>query len=552
MAKKDKKKVAETPAPEVQEEVLVTTELEPEPEEIQFTDTSYSSASFESLPPLPVEVEKKDKKKKKKKLDDKESAQIKKSASEINWSEESLPVIDSDEVVIKPEEPVEQKPKKGKGKKGKEKEEIPEFEKPKEWKTMNRKDRENWMTARIEQWRAEKEAEKQAILAGAKEKRLAYARERNEQLARDVNDQDIRRDILQKTCTLFHRYEREKIVEMQKKQADEEWEQHLRCDGLPDPRVVPQIQTYLHLWEHLTVVNAEELDKRCIEVLPMLEMLEQLVQKTKQFTPRQINNYNEIRLALRAQLSETIQLASYFLLRDLEKYLKMESTKLATYEKTFNGLRLNIWVAIKQPTRKRKPVEPEPVPVQLSFPALKVTVTLPKIIDGSCVCVRAARSMIDLLSESSRSFSTTAVLPNKDVDLFDFNEKELQDMIVTKKQQDDMRAKFFKAIREKTYELERFLKANPYTKNEKEKEELDNLNMQEPPPVEEPRQCQVTINEKAFKKYLKGCRSRTRIGEINLRKYRICGGTLNLDLITTPPQPKYMMYSVILTACEYF
>lgn len=48
-----------------------------------------------------------------------------------------------------------------------------------------------------------------------------------------------------------------------------QWSQYLRCDGLPDPRVVPQIQTYLHLWEHLKVVDAEELEKRCIEVLPV-------------------------------------------------------------------------------------------------------------------------------------------------------------------------------------------------------------------------------------------------------------------------------------------
>ena len=52
-------------------------------------------------------------------------------------------------------------------------------------------------------------------------------------------------------------------------------------------------------------------------------------------------------------------------------------------------------------------------PVELAFPSMKVTVKLPKIIDGSCVCVRAARSMIDLLSESSRSYALNADMPNR-------------------------------------------------------------------------------------------------------------------------------------------
>lgn len=42
--------------------------------------------------------------------------------------------------------------------------------------------------------------------------------------------------------------------------------------------------------------------------------------------------------------------------------------------------------------------------VELAFPAIKVSVTLPKTIDGSNLNVRALRSEIDLLSERTRSF----------------------------------------------------------------------------------------------------------------------------------------------------
>ncbi|CAK1546457.1 unnamed protein product [Leptosia nina] len=539
MGKKDKKKVEPEPQDvEVQEELVVTTELEPEPEEVQYTDTSYTSASFESLPPVVEEIKPK-KKKGKKKAEEVVEVVRKTSSEQFQWSEESLvggkylylssgkeenfsgnKFLRQEQQKVE-EEQVETKKKKGKkGKKEKEVEEIPAFEKPKNWKSMNKKDREAWLLQRIEEWRAEKEAEKQAILAGAKEKRLALARERAELMAKDNAEQEIRRDILAKTCALFHKFDNQKIDYARKKQLEAEWQQYLRCDGLPDPRVVTQMNTYIHLWQEKGVCDDNELDVRCRDALPMLAMLEEFVANSRQYTALQAQSYNEVRLALREQLSHAIQCASYTLLRDLEHRLVWDSIQLATYGREFNGLRLNIWVAIPLPTRKPKPIEPEPEPVELSFPAMKVGVKLPKIIDGSNVCVRAARSMIDLLSESSRSFALAADMPNRYEDLFIFNVKEHIDTYKLKKEQDTIRTAFYKEIKEKINEVEKFLKANPYTKNEKEKEELDNLNMAEPPFLPDPRTYIAEQNEVHFAKYLKTCMTRTRTGEMNLRKYR--------------------------------
>ncbi|XP_069357092.1 dynein axonemal intermediate chain 7-like isoform X2 [Maniola hyperantus] len=422
--------------------------------------------------------------------------------------------------------------------------------KPKNWKKMNKKEREAWLLERMEEWRAEKEAEKQAKLAGAKEKRLTLARERAELMAKDNAEQETRRDILAKTCNLFHKFEKQKFDFARKKQLEAEWQQYLRCDGLPDPRVVTQMNTYIHVWRETGVCDDEELDRKCLEALPMLEMLEEFVANSRQYTALQAESYNEVRLALREQLSHAIQCASFTLLRDLEHRLKWDSIKLATYHREFKGLKLNIWVAVPLPTRKPKPVEPEPEPVELSFPSMAVAVKLPKIIDGSSVCVRAARSTIDLLSESSRSYHLSHEMPNRYEDLFIFNVKEHTETYKIKKEQDEIRNKFYKEIREKTKELENFLKANPYTKNEKEKEELDNLNLAEPPFLPDPRTFIGEENEKAFAKYLKSCLTRTRTGELQLRKYRISSGVLNLDLLVTPPQPKKIREGILLTTLE--
>ncbi|CAG9794555.1 unnamed protein product [Diatraea saccharalis] len=379
---------------------------------------------------------------------------------------------------------------------------------------MSKKERETWMLQRIEEWKAEKEAEKQAILAGAKEKRAQLARERAELMAKDNSEQEIRRDLLQKTCDLFQ------IGYISYLETSSlKWQQYLRCDGLPDPRVVTQMNTYIHIWQNQINCDPDELNKRCIETLPdlshflacgfclqatnlnlipiqlscqqMLEMLEEFVANSRQYTALQAQSYNEVRLALREQLSNAIQLASYTLLRDLEKYLKFQSIKLAMYEREFKGLRLNIWVAVQMPTRRPRPQEPDPEPVELSFPAMKVALKLPKIIDGSRVCVRAARSMIDLLSESTRTFHLAGDMPNRYLDLFIFNVKEHVETYKLKKEYDDIRNKFYKETGQKIRELENFLKANP-----------------------------------------------------------ICGGVLNLDLLITPPQPKRMRGAITLTARE--
>nr|XP_026483526.1 protein CASC1-like [Vanessa tameamea] len=548
MAKKDKNKKDEKnepPEADIQDEVLLaTTDLEPEPEEVQYTDTSYTSASFESLPPV-VEEPKTKKKKGKKKV---EEVLVKKTSSEaFQWSEDSLPL----EQVAKVEEEQVGEKKRGKGKKGKkEKEELPAFEKPNNWKKMNKKEREVWLQQRIEEWKAEKEAEKQAILAGAKEKRATLARERAELMAKDNAEQDIRRDILAKTVNLFQKFEKQKFEYNRKKQLESEWQQYLRCDGLPDPRVVTQMNTYIHLWRENETCDDNELNKRCQDVLPMLEMLEEFVANSRQYTALQAKSYNEVRIALREQLSNAIQLASFNVLRDLEKRFQWDSIKLACYHREFNGLRLNLWVAVPLPTRKPKPVEPEREPVELSFPSMKVAVKLPKIIDGSSVCVRAARSMIDLLSESSRSFALAGDMPNRYEDLFIFNLKEHIATYKLKKEQDEIRTKFYKEIRDKIKEVEAFLKANPYTKNEKEKDELDNLNMAEPPFLPDPRTFIAEENERAFAKYLKTCVTKTRSGEMNLRKYRICSGVLNLDLLVTPPQAKKISGGIFLTTLQ--
>ncbi|GBP57036.1 Protein CASC1 [Eumeta japonica] len=418
---------------------------------------------------------------------------------------------------------------------------------PKNWKDMNPKERKAWQDQQIALWKAQQAEEKLAQIALAKEKRVKMAKARADLAQKNKEEQEIRRDILVKTINLFKGFERQKIQYANKKQTRAEWQQYLKCDGLPDPRIVTQMNTYLAMWRETVKCDVNELDRRCNETIPMLETLEELVANAKQFTAQQVERFNEVRVAVRRQLSEAIQCASYWLLRDIESNLKMETIKLSTFEKHFVGLRLNIWVAVKMPDRKPPPIEEERSPVELSFPSLKVSVKLPKSIDGRTLCVRAAKATIDLMSENSRTYKLPHPMPNQTEDLYRFNAKEYSEICQLAEEQDETRKAFYAKVRERKKELEVFIRANPFSKNEEQEQELQDLALAEPPFMPDPRTFIAERNAEDFRKYLNSCLLKTRTGEINLRKYRICGGILNLDLLSTPPQPKRAPFKIELT-----
>ncbi|CAH4036271.1 unnamed protein product [Pieris brassicae] len=71
-------------------------------------------------------------------------------------------------------------------------------------------------------------------------------------------------------------------------------QQYLRCDGLPDPRVVTQMNTYIHLWQK-AACDDNELEIRCRDALPdkFLENNPQLAE-IDQETEELMNSIEEI------------------------------------------------------------------------------------------------------------------------------------------------------------------------------------------------------------------------------------------------------------------
>ena len=55
------------------------------------------------------------------------------------------------------------------------------------------------------------------------------------------------------------------------------WEQYMKCDGLPDPVCVRELNTYLALWKEDIREEIDAVLERTLEVLPIMSCLETLI-----------------------------------------------------------------------------------------------------------------------------------------------------------------------------------------------------------------------------------------------------------------------------------
>lgn len=66
----------------------------------------------------------------------------------------------------------------------------------------------------------------------------------------------------------------------------------MKCDGLPDPFVCGQMNTYLHLWEHtLESTTIDVAAERSIEVLKLLDILTNFIDDPVGVEQRTIDNW---------------------------------------------------------------------------------------------------------------------------------------------------------------------------------------------------------------------------------------------------------------------
>ncbi|KAL0274995.1 UNVERIFIED_CONTAM: hypothetical protein PYX00_002990 [Menopon gallinae] len=121
----------------------------------------------------------------------------------------------------------------------------------------------------------------QERLKQLKEEKERAERERKlakEKALREVFEQGLRVEQLSKSCALFARLKKKKMEIEKSKRLQEEWDQYMKCDGLPDPNSLSQMNTYLYLWTgDDSHDDIEAVLEKTDEVLKLLNVIDELI-----------------------------------------------------------------------------------------------------------------------------------------------------------------------------------------------------------------------------------------------------------------------------------
>ena len=132
------------------------------------------------------------------------------------------------------------------------------------------------------------------------------------------------------------------------------WEQYMKCDGLPDPVCVRELNTYLSLWKEDTREEIDAVLERTLEVLPIMSTLENLIENPDEWEilneeERQSRSYKskvqertKIFNDMKSLQLKKLNRATYNLLLDVTPMVDQESNVLQHFL-TSELVSLGLW-----------------------------------------------------------------------------------------------------------------------------------------------------------------------------------------------------------------
>ncbi|XP_071538177.1 dynein axonemal intermediate chain 7-like [Panulirus ornatus] len=349
---------------------------------------------------------------------------------------------------------------------------------------------------RLEQERRQREAEEARI---REEEEAAARREREAvEAARRAEErrEQQRQRSLQLTATAAVTKHLDMTMELTRDRIkeEEEWERMMRCDGVPDPTSVPEMNRYLSLWRADPVsATLHGCLARTDQVIHVISELEGVMEDTRDATEKQRRDWREIWLELQEAQKDKLDQATYHQLLDLRPYLDHE-TMVYSFFTSSPLVSLALWSnTTRSPKNNWHEVK------ELGF-----TFTLPAdLVELECV-VRVMRTEYDHYSKFARTFTSPNV-PEKETSLLD------ETMEGTDAPPTDDHPSPKECCRDPSHSQIR----------------SSLLPTTGAPPTVIKKQRPPHFTE-------------TAPGELNLRRYRIQGGVYTIDLLEVPPQPRVM------------
>ncbi|XP_020291113.1 axonemal 84 kDa protein-like [Pseudomyrmex gracilis] len=419
---------------------------------------------------------------------------------------------------------------------------------------------------------AEEKQEAASAAAEAEEIRLQMIKDMQEEIRLEkyntekqivLEDQEAAmRDVqLKETWNLLHNYKSAFMEYVVDTEGEENWIRYMICDGLPDPGSLSKMNTFLFLWSmENEEININNIATKYDIVSNLLTKLEEIINFSITTPFAYIDECKAIKQRFRDKLREWIDAACYSLLRQIDRDMVHESIKTARYTNVSNQIKCFIWVLIKMPIALKQITDKDRKPVEVHFTEIDLTVKMPVDIDCYCMAIRVLWVKYDHHSDCSFSYFMPK-LPDEyegmyTTDFFTYCQNEYKTKLKIREEQIEGRRL---RLEEKKAALERIENPPPLVlaKHERRGRQQQKVQLkrpeQEPEPLPylpTPEELIIQREDEARKEIRKLLFTRCEKTEINLRKYRILGGVLYIDLIYQPPQPKDLKRNILLTTLQ--
>ncbi|KAM6895697.1 dynein axonemal intermediate chain 7 [Xenentodon cancila] len=231
------------------------------------------------------------------------------------------------------------------------------------------------------------------------EARLQAEREEQERLERErkqkeiekleLKDQERREDELNELLHLLE--ENHAAVTKWKRDVKEkaEWERYMRCDGVPDPTVQQEINTYISLWRDDQEINITQVLQECNTALQLVEELEGLLDEVT--GPQEDQWYQEALVNLQEIIQTKLDQSTEEILQRASANVDTETGNMQTVVEDDN-ITLCLWANLKMNPRFKG----------FHFEGVGLGFELPKQLAVSSIAVRILHTRYDHLSMLAR------------------------------------------------------------------------------------------------------------------------------------------------------
>ncbi|KAK7867388.1 hypothetical protein R5R35_008932 [Gryllus longicercus] len=449
-------------------------------------------------------------------------------------------------------------------------------------KKLSKREKALLAAEQAEKKRIEAERERHRLIQEEKDRIERDLLEIETKAKQDTEEQALRIEQLKISVNMF-RHHTESMTHMElDNRLSEEWNVYLKCDGLPDPASLSEMNTYLYLWQlNDNHDDFQEVIRKTDEVLKLLSVLEELIDFPLEENEVKVKSWKELRNTFRVKLLQHMDAATYCLLKDVEKHLELIGLNEVRYKRDTPNFFLSMWSLLPLPKPMKSVENTSRVIKTCSFEELGISLQLPESLGEENFVVRALQLRYDhfsdicptwdpkpLLSEHKKDILQLSqddweVLCSLQNDVFDVEMKKLMQQRRTMIAQAtalataaggiaDKRSGSKASKRPAAPDLPKPLKGSGSKKVidpaqcEQDYEILMNelQNLSSPKTTSQlfaEREDEMEAKMKIYLMY--SCKP----DELNLRKYIILGGVLHLDLLKQLPQPYELPSKFVIT-----